>query len=155
VDFKRKDLIVKGKQYTLYLWDTAGQEIYKNVTKSYYQNAHACLVLYDITQRETFNSVGTWVEQFGNNSATENPTVVIIGNKKDLSEKRQVSIEEGKKMGESLKCMFYECSVKQSQEEIDEVFNSLIVEIVGKVKTEEPKIVLEAKIKEPKKGGCC
>ena len=156
VDFKRKDLIVKDKQYALYLWDTAGQEIYKNVTKSYYQNAHACLILYDITQRETFNSVESWVEQFGNNNSIINPSVVIIGNKKDLSDKRQVQLDEGKALKAKLGCMFYECSVKQSQEEIDNVFNELILDIVSKsvTKCEEPKIVLQPKIN-PKERGCC
>lgn len=81
----------------LQIWDTAGQERFRTLTASYYRGAHGIIVVYDVTDRETFENVRQWmleIEKFAN----DNVCKVLVGNKCDLVEKRKVSREEGEEL---------------------------------------------------------
>jgi small GTP-binding protein len=107
----------------LQLWDTAGQEKYKSVTRSYYKNSNGALAVYDITDRESLTLVETLITYYKNESESSMPmNIVLVGNKYDMATKhRQVSLEEGQRVAEHYNIPFYEISAKKNIN-VDEVF---------------------------------
>lgn len=95
VDFKIKSLSVDGYKVKTNIWDTAGQERFKNITVSYYKGASGVMLVYDITDIESFNKLGDWLIEVEKN-APNNVYKILVGNKADLSEQRQVSFDQGK-----------------------------------------------------------
>ena len=108
---KLKTLEVNGKKVKLQIWDTAGQERFKNITASYYRGGNGVLVVYDITDRESFENLNSWLIEIEKN-ANKNVYKLLIGNKCDLEEKRKVSYQEGKDFAESNGMKFMETSAK-------------------------------------------
>ena len=94
VEFGAKTIDINGKSIKIQIWDTAGQEAFQAITRTYYKGAIGALLVYDITRRETFTHVTKWLDDVRTDSS-KNVTVILIGNKKDLEDKRQVSYEEG------------------------------------------------------------
>ena len=94
VDFKIRTIDVDGKTIKLQIWDTAGQERFKTITSSYYKGAHGIIVTYDITDRESFTAVQTWMGEVEKH-ASDNISRILVGNKCDLEDQRAVSFEEG------------------------------------------------------------
>ena len=94
VDFKLKTLEVNGKKVKLQIWDTAGQERFKNITASYYRGGNGVLVVYDITERESFDNLTSWLIEIEKN-ANKNVYKLLIGNKCDLEDKRKEKIGIG------------------------------------------------------------
>ena len=94
VDFKMKTIPIADKEVKLQIWDTAGQERFRTITCNYYRGAHGVVIVYDITDRESFESVKNWMVEI-EKYAQENVNKLLIGNKCDLTAKRQVSPEEG------------------------------------------------------------
>ncbi len=126
VDFQIKILKMPDQRIVkLQIWDTAGQERFKVMTKSYYRSAKACLIVYDITRRETFENVRAWAEQYSQSNPTNRQSVLILGNKKDLTEQRQVGTEEGAQLAREIGCKFCEVSAKEGGEEINMIFDEL------------------------------
>ena len=95
VDFKIRTIDVDGKTIKLQIWDTAGQERFKTITSSYYKGAHGIIVTYDITDRESFTAVQTWMGEVEKH-AQDNISRILVGNKCDLEDQRAVSVEEGR-----------------------------------------------------------
>lgn len=93
------------------IWDTAGQESFRAITRIFYRGAHACLVLYDVTNRGSFEDVNTWLEEV---KAHSEPglLIVLVGAKNDLYDKREVSFEEGLLFARSKGLSFFEASAK-------------------------------------------
>ena len=87
-----KDLMIENQSITLEIWDTTGQEIYRNVNKIFMKNVKIALLVYDITSKESFDSLDTWYKQIGENNDIDN---IIIGNKSDLYEERVIEENEG------------------------------------------------------------
>ena len=113
IDFKLKDIeIDSGKHIRLKLWDTAGQERYKTITANYFKSAQGIIIVYDITDRLTFDNVKHWLEQINQFSQRE-VCKIIIGNKCDLEDKRQVSFDEGNELASTNQIKFYETSSKE------------------------------------------
>ena len=96
--------IVKGQ-----IWDTAGQERYRAITSAYYRGAHGALIVYDVTQRDTFDSIDKWISDLRSNT-DERLVITIIGNKIDLVDKRQVTTEEGQAKAKEKEVAFIETS---------------------------------------------
>ena len=121
VEFGAKSIQINGKTIKIQIWDTAGQEAFQAITRTYYKGAIGALLVYDITRKETFTHVTKWLEDVRTNSS-KNVTVILIGNKKDLDDKRQVSFEEGEAFAKEHGLMFLETSAKTALNVV-EAFN--------------------------------
>merc|ERR1712039_711147 len=93
VEFGARLINIENKQIKLQIWDTAGQESFRSITRSYYRGASAALLVYDISRRDTFNHLARWLQEARQN-ASANMVIMLIGNKSDL-DRREVSYEEG------------------------------------------------------------
>jgi len=111
VEFGARMININGKQIKLQIWDTAGQESFRSITRSYYRGAAGALLVYDITRRDSFNHLTRWLEEVRQNG---NPlmTIMLIGNKCDLENRRQVSTEEGERFAKENGLIFMETSAK-------------------------------------------
>lgn len=94
VEFGSKKFELNDYKIKAQIWDTAGQERYKSITNAYYKGAKGALVVYDITKKETFDAIDRWVPELRTNG-DEQITILLIGNKCDLEDQRQISKEEG------------------------------------------------------------
>jgi Ras-related protein Rab-1A len=112
----------------LQIWDTAGQERFKNITASYYKGGNGILVVYDITDRESFENLNSWLIEIEKN-ANKNVYKLLIGNKCDLEEKRKVSYQEGKDFAASNGMQFIETSAK-ADTKVKDAFELLTQEII-------------------------
>ena len=99
VEFGARNVNLREKNYRIQIWDTAGQENFRSITRAYYKNSVCALVVYDITNRDTFNNVSSWIEDCKNQSP-KTIYMILVGNKSDLEDKRQVSTEEGQELAE-------------------------------------------------------
>ncbi|GAM27307.1 hypothetical protein SAMD00019534_104820 [Acytostelium subglobosum LB1] len=94
VEFGARMINIDNKPIKLQIWDTAGQESFRSITRSYYRGSAGALLVYDITRRETFDHLTCWLKE-ARYYANNNMTIILIGNKSDLEQKRAVSYEEG------------------------------------------------------------
>lgn len=131
VEFQTQCLEIDGREVKAQIWDTAGQERFRAVTSAYYRGAFGALVVYDISRRTTFESVGRWLEELNTHSDT---TVarMLVGNKSDLGNIRDVSVEEGKTLAESEGLFFIETSALNSAN-VRKAFEVVIREIYSNV----------------------
>lgn len=90
-----------GKRVKLQIWDTAGQERYRTITTAYYRGALGFILMYDITNEESFNAVQDWSTQITTYSS-DNAQVILVGNKADMAEERVVSYERGQALAKQL-----------------------------------------------------
>lgn len=120
-----------NKVIKLQIWDTAGQERFRTITSSYYRGAHGIIVVYDVTERESFKSVSNWFGEIGR-YASENVNKLIIGNKSDLESKKVVTFEEGKSLADSYGVKFLEASAKSSTN-VEAAFTTMAGEIKARV----------------------
>ena len=102
---------IDDRQIKLQIWDTAGQESFRSITRSYYRGAAGALLVYDITRRETFNHLTRWLEEARHNANTS-MVVMLIGNKSDLEHRRAVSTKEGEQFALANGLIFMETSAK-------------------------------------------
>ena len=113
VDFKIRKMELDGKSVKLQIWDTAGQDRFRTIIKSYYRGSNGIIVVYDITDRDTFEQVQYWM---GEIDAHASPDVcrILVGNKSDLSDSRVVTQEEGAALARQYGIPFIETSAKDS-----------------------------------------
>ena len=131
VEFGAKNVQIRGKTYRVQIWDTAGQENFRSITRAYYKNSVCALVVYDISSRDSFNNVSTWIEDCKNQSP-KTIYMVLVGNKSDLEDKRQVSTEEGQELADKYGMLFFETSAKNGQN-VEEIFQNSANEIARKI----------------------
>ena len=131
LDFSYKNMKINDKIFRIQLWDTAGQEEFQSISRGYYKSGACALVVYDITDRETFNNVSSWVEECKNNGPST-ITLVLVGNKIDLEDKRQVTYEEGEDFANRNNMQFYETSALNGTN-IDKLFNDTVESINRKI----------------------
>ena len=112
VDFLMKSIEINGKTVKLQLWDTAGQEKYKSMVASYYRGANVAFVIFDLTNRESFDSLPLWIENYYKNGP-EQKNIILIGNKKDLVDLRQIKQEEAEAFSETNNMIYFETSAKE------------------------------------------
>ena len=120
VEFGGKTIEVKNKNIKIQIWDTAGQEAFQAITRTYYKGAIGALLVYDITKHDTFDHINKWINEVKNNGSKD-IVCMLIGNKKDLEEERQVRYEEGKELADKNKMLFIETSAKTA-ENVQECF---------------------------------
>ncbi|OWK13210.1 hypothetical protein Celaphus_00014253 [Cervus elaphus hippelaphus] len=109
VDFRVKNLLVDNKRFALQLWDTAGQERYHSVTRQLLRKADGVVLMYDITSQESFVHVRYWLDCL-QDAESDNVVILLLGNKTDCEEDRQVSTEAGQQLAQELGVSFGECS---------------------------------------------
>ncbi len=132
-DKSMKDLIIENQPLTLEIWDTAGQEIYRNVNKIFMKNAKIALLVYDITSKESFDSLGSWYNQICDNNDKENIIIGVVGNKSDLYEERVISEEDGEKYAKTIKGIWGETSAMDF-ESVNSFFEKIALAYVKKEK---------------------
>ena len=130
VEFGSKIISINNQQIKIQIWDTAGQEKYKSVSTIYYKGAKGALLVYDISRKETFNNLNRWINEIKNNS-DENINILLIGNKCDLEEGRQISQEEAFEKAKEINAGFLEVSALQAVN-IEKAFKYLIQQIHNK-----------------------
>ena len=120
VEYGSKNITINEKIYKIQIWDTAGQENFRSITRAYYKNSICACIVYDITNRKSFEDVKLWLEDCKSQSP-RNILLVLIGNKIDLEDKREVSFEEGEKFAKENNMMFLETSAKNG-DNIENIF---------------------------------
>ena len=130
VEFGSKLFNIENHKVKAQIWDTAGQERYKSITNAYYKGALGALVVYDITRKETFNSVDRWISDL-QAVADKKISILIIGNKCDLEDQRQISKEQGEEKGKSFNAAFLETSAS-SGNNVSKAFEMLMKETYDK-----------------------
>jgi len=133
VEFGAKIIEVSGKFIKLQIWDTAGQERFRSVTRSYYRGAAGCVLVYDITSRESFNHLTSWLND-ARALATSELVIVLVGNKTDLQEDREVTFLEASRFAQENDLMFLETSAK-SGDNVEEVFMKCAKTILNKIES--------------------
>ncbi|MBQ5154065.1 GTP-binding protein, partial [Macrococcus caseolyticus] len=113
VDFKIRTVDIEGKTIKLQIWDTAGQERFRTITSSYYRGSHGIIVVYDVTDMDSFNNVKQWFQEI-DRYATEGVTKLLVGNKSDLTAKKVVEYNTAKEFADSMGIQFIEASAKDS-----------------------------------------
>ena len=152
LDYKLKNIQLEdGKMVKIQIWDTAGQDRFRSITKNYYKGAHGIILIYDITKRKTFDNVTNWINQI-KEEVSDKVTIILVGNKIDDEEHRDVKTEEGEQLAKELGLMFFECSAK-SGINIDSTFNELVKKTVESYS----KVTKGESLKKGKNGkkGCC
>jgi len=120
--FLTKIMAIKDRQVKFEIWDTAGQERYRALAPMYYRNADAAVLVYDITDSESFSSLQSWYQELHKN--VPNCIIILTGNKMDLSNERKVSRENAEEFASQKECSLIEVSSK-SGENVNELFTKL------------------------------
>ena len=109
IDFKTKNIIVDGVQVKLKIWDTAGQERFRNITNQYYKGADGIILVYDVTDRTSFEKIREWMNQIKQNTTEDEIGLVLLGNKCD-ADLRDVYENDGIELGKELGIQYFESS---------------------------------------------
>lgn len=131
IEFGDKRLSINGHIVKVQIWDTAGQQEFKSVTRSYYRSCAAALVVFDITRRDTFRSVVGWVQDVKNNASSD-VVLVLVGNKSDLSQDRMVDRADALKLAREYEMLYIETSAK-NQENVERAFSWPVSIILDKI----------------------
>ncbi|XP_036381363.1 ras-related protein Rab-26 [Megalops cyprinoides] len=156
IDFKNKVLNIDGVKVKLQIWDTAGQERFRSVTQAYYRDAHALLLLYDVTNKTSFDSIQDWLTEI-HEYAQQDVVLMLLGNKADATHDRVVKREEGEKLAKEYGVPFMETSAKSGLN-VELAFTAVASELKHRVMKEpsEPQFHLQDYVnKEMKSAGCC
>lgn len=157
IDFRTKNIIVDGVQVKLKIWDTAGQERFRNITNQYYKGADGIILVYDVTDRTSFEKIREWMNQIRQNTTEDEIGLVLLGNKCD-ADPRDVYENDGIELGKELGIQYFESSAMNNIN-ISESFNYLAKQILSKKKIDTPtKVSNNKNLNTPqkkKKEGCC
>ena len=132
VEFGTKAIKIKDKKLKLQIWDTSGQENFKSITRSYFRSAAVAFIIFDITSKRSFLDAEKWIseiEEFGNKTVT----LVLIGNKSDLKDKREIGFEECRSFAKSKNMRYFETSAKNGNF-VEEIFYQSAEVVLEKIK---------------------
>lgn len=127
IDFKIRTIEVDGKKIKLQVWDTAGQERFRTITTAYYRGAMGIMLVYDVSNLKSFENISNWIRNIEMH-ATQDVELMILGNKCDIADKRQVSKEKGEQLALQHNIKFMETSAKATVN-IEEAFTTLARDI--------------------------
>jgi len=136
VEFATRSIQVEGKTVKAQIWDTAGQERFRTITSSYYRGAHGIIVVYDVTDAESFNNVKQWLNEI-DRYACENVNKLLVGNKCDLVQKKTVDFDTAKAFADKLDIPFLETSAKQGSN-VEKAFLTMAAEIKNSMAVQPP-----------------
>lgn len=122
VDFKIRTLEIDGEKVKLQIWDTAGQERFRTITSTYYRGTHGVIVVYDVTNGESFANVKRWLHEIEQNCEMVNR--ILVGNKNDDPERKVVLTEDAQRFAEQMKIQLFETSAKENIN-VEEMFNEI------------------------------
>ena len=167
VEFGSNNVIIGDNTYRIQIWDTAGQENFRSITRSYYKNTACAIIVYEISNKKSFENISSWIEEC-KNTAPKSILMVLVGNKCDL-DNREVTEEEGREFAEKNGMLFFETSAKTGKN-VEELFKQSVKVIDQKIKenyydlendscgikkgNEEINVVLQTNLEKDKKG-CC
>ena len=129
-EFGSKVLLVDGESVHMQIWDTAGQENFRSITRAYYKGANAAMLVFDVGQRSSFLSLDSWLNEI-NQNANLSISIVLVGNKSDLNY-REITQEEGESFAKERGFKYMETSAK-SGSNVDEAFNEVACQVMEKV----------------------
>ena len=129
IDFRAKTIQINGYEVKLKIWDTAGEERFRNITNQYYKGADGIILVFDLTNFDTMNKIRDWYNQIKNNTSSNDIGLVLVANKSDL--KREVSNEECLNLSKELNIQLYETSALTG-EGVNEIFEYITQEIISK-----------------------
>jgi small GTP-binding protein len=131
IDFKIMTITIDGKRIKMQCWDTAGQERYRNITANYYRNAQGIMLVYDVTNKKSFEAIDNWMEQI-HVHAGDSIDKILVGNKVDQETERKVSNEQGKLLAQKYKLPFIETSAKLGVN-VDEAFYAIAKSVMTRL----------------------
>ena len=152
LDYRLKSMTLKsGKNVKVQIWDTAGQDRFRAITKNYYKGAQGIILIYDVTNQLSFDNVSNWINQI-KEEASDKVTIFLVGNKIDDVENRKIQTESGKNLAENFQLQFYETSAKTG-ENVEKTFQALVEKIdeISLINTRGGKLTPV----NGKKKGCC
>ena len=110
-EFMSKNIRIKDRDVRIQIWDTAGQETYRSITRTYYKSSTCAFIIYDITDRKSFSNITSWLNEC-KEMCYKDILICLVGNKTDLEEKRAVQRVEGERFAEDNGLLFFETSAK-------------------------------------------
>ena len=131
VEFGAKNIEIDKKIYRIQIWDTAGQENFRSIARAYYKNSVCACVVYDISSHSSFENIQSWIDDCTKQTA-QSVLLVLIGNKNDLINQREVTYEEGETFAKNHKMMFLEVSAKTGNN-VNEIFEESVKKIANNI----------------------
>ncbi|SCZ96320.1 BZ3500_MvSof-1268-A1-R1_Chr8-2g10115 [Microbotryum saponariae] len=173
VDFKIRTIELEGKTVKLQIWDTAGQERFRTITSSYYRGAHGIIVVYDVTDNDTFSNVKQWLQEI-DRYACEGVNKLLVGNKSDLTTKKVVDYSTAKEFADSIAVSMLETSAKNATN-VEQAFLTMAKQIKDRYVSRRSddglcmattpvnsgpgkaalKVTAGSAVNQPAAGGCC
>ncbi|XP_037544950.1 ras-related protein Rab-26-like [Nematolebias whitei] len=155
IDFRNKVLNIDGVKVKLQIWDTAGQERFRSVTHAYYRDANALLLLYDVTNKSSFDNIQAWLTEI-HEFAQQDVVLMLLGNKADATHDRVVKREEGEKLAKEFGVPFMETSARSGLN-VELAFTAVAKELKHRsTKDTGEKFKLQEYVNKEVKGvGCC
>mmetsp|Transcript_7269 Transcript_7269/g.11528 ORF Transcript_7269/g.11528 Transcript_7269/m.11528 type:complete len:214 (-) Transcript_7269:591-1232(-) len=161
IDFLSKTMYLEDRTVRLQLWDTAGQERFRSLIPSYIRDSSVAVIVYDVTNRQSFMNVAKWLEEVRAERGTD-VIIMLVGNKTDLNDKRQVSIEDGEAKAKEHGIMFIETSAKAGMN-IKALFRKIAAALPGLENTQitkdnegliDVKLTPAPPVNQPRSSGC-
>ncbi|POY72746.1 putative Small monomeric GTPase [Rhodotorula taiwanensis] len=162
VDFKIRTIELEGKTVKLQIWDTAGQERFRTITSSYYRGAHGIIVVYDVTDQDTFSNVKQWLQEI-DRYACDGVNKLLVGNKSDLTTKKVVDYAAAKEFADQIGVSLLETSAKNATN-VEQAFLTMAKQIKDRTAATAPasgagkapvKLSGGAAVNQQQQGGCC
>uniref|UniRef100_A0A665VJ23 small monomeric GTPase n=2 Tax=Echeneis naucrates TaxID=173247 RepID=A0A665VJ23_ECHNA len=155
IDFRNKVLNIDGVKVKLQIWDTAGQERFRSVTHAYYRDAHALLLLYDVTNKTSFDNIQAWLSEI-HEYAQQDVVLMLLGNKADATHDRVVKREDGERLAKEFGVPFMETSARSGLN-VELAFTAVAKELKHRsMKDPNEKFKLQEYVSKEMKGtGCC
>ncbi|XP_073240902.1 ras-related protein Rab-27A-like isoform X2 [Porites lutea] len=143
IDFREKRVIhhpltadgsrsTRGQRVHLQLWDTAGQERFRSLTTAFFRDAMGFLLVFDLTHEQSFLNIRNWLNQLQTHAYCENPDIVLIGNKADLEDQKQVDENEARRLAETLGLKYFETSALSGQN-VSESVEALLDQVMKRM----------------------
>ncbi|KAL1454143.1 hypothetical protein WDU94_010424 [Cyamophila willieti] len=133
VDFKIRTIDIHGEKVKLQIWDTAGQERFRTITSTYYRGTHGVIVVYDVTNGDTFANVRRWLLEIENNCEVVNR--ILVGNKNDDPQQKVVLTEDAQRFANQMGIQLFETSAKDNIN-VEEMFMAITHQVLQKKKEE-------------------